>query len=821
MRIVWPELKRNNKMVANWIKIFIYHLKQNKLFSFLNVLGLSIGIAGLIFATLYWNDEHSYDQWNPEKDTVFKVFSDLGENVIWPSNPATLETYLKNDPNVANVVYHDWYQAGFFEYKGKKYSFNKTLNTQNDFFELFPFETVAGSVPTALQKENSIAMNEETAKLFFKEENPIGKQIKYENAILTVTAVYKVPGNSSINPEVVINQMRAVLLESKDHWGDFNFQLMVKLKDPSKVGLVSKKLKDIYFQNKTVKEAKAEGIAVEEYVKTYKPMESILSPLSTIRLHAITHGMPEGKGNYQFLMIMLGLSILILVLSIVNYVNLATANALRRAKEVGVRKIVGASKLDIIKQFLFETIITVIVSILLALAVVELALPYYNDFLEKELIIYGSQFYIQLLLIFVIAVILAGLFPAIYVSNFETLKVLKGNFGRNKKGVWLRNGMLILQFSIASFFIIGSYIVYEQVRHLANKDLGFSGEQVLEISYYKPKTVFNDKNYEQKQFARYTTIKNEISKIDGVVQVATGSFRFGGGNDSSSSFSYHDVNIQGQNIAVDFGMLEMMKIEMAQGRYLDPKIASDTINSMMVNETALAMMNEKNPIDKIVNWNDKKLKIVGVVKDFSLFSPQGKVAPMVFFHFKTVDWMVQNINHIYVKVEASHMEQAIAGIEKFWAKKVDSEYPFRYDFVDKSYKRTYKTYVKQKDLFSLLNVIVILIALFGLFALASFSIQRRMKEIAIRKTLGAETNVLLKELSKQYILFCLIGFLIALFPVYYLLSLWLENFAFRIAISVVPFVVGFIILLILTLLVVLSRAYQATRVDVLKYLKYE
>jgi putative ABC transport system permease protein len=194
---------------------------------------------------------------------------------------------------------------------------------------------------------------------------------------------------------------------------------------------------------------------------------------------------------------------------------------------------------------------------------------------------------------------------------------------------------------------------------------------------------------------------------------------------------------------------------------------------------------------------------------------------MVFFHFKTIDWMLQNASKIHVKISGDNPEQTLAEIEKFWTKKVDTEYPFSYDFVDKAYARTYETYVKQKNLFSLLNVIVILIALFGLFALASFSIQRRMKEIAIRKTLGAETGVLLQELSKQYIVFCLIGFAIALFPVYYLLNKWLENFVFRIAISFTPFIIGFVVLLLLTLLVVLSRAYQATRLDVLKYLKYE
>jgi putative ABC transport system permease protein len=810
-------------MIKSWINIFLHQIKNNKLFTALNVFGLSIGIAGLIFATLYWNDEQSYDQWNPNKDTVFQVLVDLGKGGdAWTNNPVTLEPFIKGDPNIDKMIFcENWYESPLYKYKGKKQVVEKVFNTQNDFFDFFPFTFIKGNAKTVFKDENSIAMSQKTAALFFGTENPIGKQLQCENRTVTVTAVYEIPGNSSIAPNAIVNNMKDRIKNNIDQWGNFNNGWFIKLKDSTKTSELSAKLNSIYYQNKTVKEAKGEGISPQEYEKKYGKFNFIVEPISVSRLYTKGQGMPEGKGNYQFLLIMSGLSILILVLSIVNYINLATANAIRRAKEVGVRKIVGASKLDIINQFLFETIVTVLVSILLAMVIVELSLPYYNEFLGKELIIYGSQFYTQLILIFVLTIIFAGVFPALYVSNFETLKVLKGNFGRSKSGVWLRNGMLILQFAIASFFIIGSYIVYEQVNYLANKDLGFSGSQVLDISYNKPQTIYGQKNYEQIIYNNYNTLKNEISKINGVEKVATGAFRFGGGNDSSSGFSHNGENIQAQNIAVDFDMLEMMKIQIIEGRNLNPKIASDTINSILVNETALEMMKEKNPIGKIVVWNDNKFKIIGIVKDFSLFNPQGKVPPMVFFHFKTVSWMIGNVNDVYVKVNPDNMEQTVAEIEKFWTKNVDTEYPFQYDFVDKSYKRTYQTYVKQKNLFSLLNIIVILIALFGLFSLASYSIQRRMKEIAIRKTLGAETNILLKELSKQYILFCVIGFLIALFPVYYLLNKWLENFAYRIDISMYPFIIGFIALLSLTLLVVLSRAYQATRVDVLKYLKYE
>ncbi|CAM3587936.1 ABC transporter permease [Flavobacterium gelidilacus] len=811
-------------MLKNWTNLFIYHIKNNKLFTILNVLGLSIGIAGLIFATLYWNDEHSYNEWNPGKDNVFQSISKISATDYWASNVAPFEEYFKKDfPEIESYCYFDnWYEEAILKYKNKK-EIVKFTYAQNTFFEMFPFTIVSGSSKNVLNDNTNIAISLDTAKKLFGNENPLGKTLDDGVRKLVVGCIYTIPGKSSMAPEVIVNSIDERMKENKDQWGNFSYGLLLKLKNPDDSDKVAAKMKRLMYENSTVKSAKLEGISPEEWMKKngYVTTEIILEPLSTSRLHAITECYAEGNGNYQFLLIMLCLSILILILSIVNYVNLATANAINRAKEVGVRKILGASKSNIIKQFLFETILTVLFSILLSLVIVELSLPYYNEFLDKNLIIFGNQFYVQLILIFIVTIVFAGVFPAIYVSNFESLKVLKGNFGRSKNGIWLRNGMLILQFAIATFFIIGSYIVYQQIEFISNKDLGFKGDQVASV-WYRNGYNWREKDFKQKVENRYLLIKGELSKIKGVKQVSTGAFVFGSGNGSTTGFSYKGGdNIQARNMGVDFGMLEMMQIKIKEGRFLSDKLTSDTINSMLVNETALKMMNEKDPIGKEVEWNEKKLKIVGVVKDFNLFGPQDRIPPMVFFHYKTVDWMLQNSSRIYVKIDAENPSQTLAEIEKFWIKNVDTEYPFSYDFVDKQYAQTYATYVKQKNLFSLLNITVILIALFGLFALATYSIQRRMKEIAIRKTLGAETSVLLKELSKQYILFCVIGFVIALFPVYYLLTLWLENFAFRITISWVPFAVGFFVLLVLTLVVVLSRAYAATRVNVLKYLKYE
>ena len=519
---------------------------------------------------------------------------------------------------------------------------------------------------------------------------------------------------------------------------------------------------------------------------------------------------------------MAGLSILIMILSIINYINLATASAIKRAKEVGVRKVLGASKRNIIFQFISETIVIVLFSILLALVIVEISLPYYNELLDKDLKIYGSQFYLQLLFIFGIVVLLGGFFPALYISSFEAQKVLKGNFNRSKTGIWLRNSMLVFQFAIAVFFIIGTTIVHQQVNYLTNKNLGFKGDQVIEIDFLKKFDKQSDASYKNDFFQNYLAAKDRLSRIKGVNQVATGNFSFGNGARSSSDYAFQNARIQGLNMAVDFGMMEMMNIKLLEGRYFNSQYASDTINNVMVNETAVKILGIKQPVGKeIVSRNGEKFKIISVVKDFNLRGPQEKNAPMVFTHLKTMPLMLQGVNSIFVKVKGENIEETMSDIEQFWTTKVDTEYPLSYEFVDKKYARSFKEYVKQKNLFSILNVVVVLIAIFGLFALASFSMERRLREIAIRKTLGAETNVLLKELSKQYIVFCAAGFAIGVVPAYLLLEKWLENFAYRITIQIFPFAIAFLSLLFLTLIIVLAKAFQVTRIDVLKYLKYE
>jgi putative ABC transport system permease protein len=803
-------------MLKNWINIFIYHTKNNKFFTALNVLGLSIGIAGLIFATLYWNEEHSYDQWNPEKDKIYAVLNDIGGGNVWAVNSAVAAPILKKtSSDLQDYCYFTSnYNKETIQYNGKIELVNKIFSAQSSFFSFFPYEFIQGSRKSALHDRNSIAISEELASRLFKNENPMGKQVKYAGNFFVVRGVYRLSEKSSVMPEAITTIIEEELEKKRDSWG-LNFGLMLKLKKQSDTTAILKDLNNIYVENNFKKQAKEEGITYEAFLKQYgEPVKAKLLPFSSSRLHLGNCPFPEGTANLHFLRILMGLSILILLLSIVNYINLATANAVKRAKEVGVRKIVGATKQQIITQFVFETSLIALFSLLLALVIVELSLPFYNSLLEKNLVLKGTQFYLQLIFIFILVNLVAGVLPAIYVSNFEPLKVLKGNFSRSKNGIWLRNGMLVLQFAIATFFIIGSFIVYQQVDYMANKDLGFNGAQVMDISF-KPKKG-------KEQFERYKTIRQELLKIKGVQAVSAGVFSIGNDVNSWSGMHYKDnKEVITQQMAIDFGMLDVLGVRIIKGRDLTNKIASDCISNVLLNEAAVKTLLEKDPINKEIIWENRKLKVVGVVNDFNYFGLQNGISPMIFMHITAFDWMQKDLLNISVKIAPQDMPKTIGTIDKFWKEKVDAEYPFEFNFVDRSFARTYKNYQNQSQLFSLLNVIVILIAVFGLFALASFSMERRLREIAIRKTLGAETNVLLKELSKQYVIFCVIGFIIGIIPAYLLLQQWLDFFAFRINIQVLPFIIAFVSLLFLTLTIVLAKAYQVTKIDVLKYLKYE
>ncbi|MGL5235205.1 MAG: ABC transporter permease [Empedobacter falsenii] len=809
-------------MLNNWLKIYLRNTIKNKGFTFLTILGLAIGIAGVIFSTLYWKDESSYNQWNPNKYNVFEVLTKIGKtNDTWPTNEATLVNILKNKTDKVEeyCYYLPWYDGleGVVKINNKKEKIDNVIIAENNFFQFFPFEFVKGSQKEYEKNRNGIAIEENEAKRLFEDKNPVNQTIETSyGKKLVIYGVYRLQKPSSILPKYVASTIYEQIKTDENNWGTYNYGLLLKLKNAEDKNEVKKTIDQIYFDYRTAKAARESGISVQQYIKENGKYEAFLQSLAESRLsdQEVT-GFPEGKGNILFLKITVGLSILILVLSIINYINLATAQAIKRAKEVGVRKVLGASKQNIILQFIFETTITTTFAMIFALALFEILLPSYNILIDKKIEVGLINFLPYLATIFIIVIFFAGILPAIYLANFDIVKVLKGNFSRSKNGIWLRNSMLIIQFTIATFFIVSGIIVTNQISFIARKDLGLKGDQIISVQYNR----YDLKD--GKRYDLYKSFKPDLLKTKGVKNVNAITFDFGSNSGSSSGFDYKGNFVQAQNIGFDYGLIDLLKIQLKEGRDLSENIASDSTENVLVNEKTVEILGTDFKLNTEFNWNDQKLKLVGIVKDFNIDGPEKEIQPMLLMNMKTVDWMNRNMQKILIKIDTDNTEQTIDNIETFWKAKVDNDYPFEYEFVDKQFARSYKNYTKQEKMFKILNVIVITIALFGLFALSSYTIERKYKEIAIRKVLGAETSSLLQILSKQYIYFAFIGFALAILPSYFLMQKWLENFAYRIDISIWIYVFAFVLLLSLTLIVVLIKAYSASRINSLTYLKYE
>lgn len=805
-------------MLKNWFKIFFYNSVKNKAYTLLTILGLAIGITGVIFSTLYWKDENSYNKWNPGKQNIFEVISILPDGANWGFAQAPLAENIavKTDNVTAFCYYTPYYTENTFTVNNKKEYFQDILITQNNFFDFFPFEFVRGSNAAFKANKYGIAMEEKEAIRIFGDKNPINRTVTGASGTsYPILAVYRLNKYSSLKPKYVLSSVYDNLANDEGSWGNYNYGLMLKLKNPEDAPSIIKIGNEILLENKVKAAALEEGVSMKQYLKEYGTYTIDLQSLSDARLGKKVTGFQEGKGNLLFLRIILALSFLILALSVINYINLSTAQAIRRAKETGVRKVMGASKGNIIVQYVFETGIITLFSLMLALSIAEVTLPLYNELINKDLEIIFSEYIAYLLTIFCTVVLFAGVFPAVYIANFDVLKVLKGNFSRSRNGIWIRNGMLVIQFTIATFFISGGIVVTQQISHLAQKDLGFNADQIINIK-------FNGDDMGRK-FDFYESFKQDLLKIKGVKNVNISTFRFGNSASSSSSFSLPDskFSTQAQNIAFDFGFLEMLNIQLVSGRDLSSDIASDSTENILMNERAIRDLGGKVPLGTEFTWNGQKMKLVGVVKDFNMSSPQNEVPPMLLMHMRTVNWMQSNVNTVLIKVDPVDIAATMSSIEKFWKQKVNTDTPFEYDFVDRQFARSYESYVKQQKLFMVMNTVVISIALFGLFALSSFTMERRYKEIAIRKVVGAETRSLLILLSRHYIYLAVLGFILAVVPSYLLMNRWLENFAYRIDISMWMFIITFAVLLTLTLAVIMLKAYAATRINLLNYLKYE
>ncbi len=804
-------------MLNNWLKIAFINYKKNWLSTLINLFGLTIGLTRFMLILMHWNDEESYEQWNPKKNTIYAFQQhNKKDNTYSPSISYPIaDRAAKLIPEIKDYVLFSGAGMGFKMTTQNKTVYQKDgMAVSESFFNFFPFKLVSGSFKEALRNENSLAISTKAAKSLFGKTNVAGERVTFDRKNYIITAVYELPeGNSVIKPQFVMLAYEQ-LKNDKEGWGNFNYGCFFMLdKDADTEAVQEKLLKDV-FEYRARMNAQGSGLTPQKYLELYGPQGSLLTPLGKMKLHGKAYWF--GTGDLKTMMILFSLSVLIVILSAINFINLKTAQASQRAKEIGVRKAIGSTRLTLTLQFLLETFLICFASYILSLALTELILPGFNKFFDKEIVMNDWHIYFYSLVMILTVTLISGLIPALYLANFKAIETLKGNFARSRHGIWLRNGILTLQLIISSFFIIGGLIVNSQVKHMMNKDLGYNGRQVFLVSF--------SENSAQ-PWLKYERIKNEMKKIKGVDDVSFGEAVAGSYRYSNSNMNYQDKIIYAQHGSMDYNYLQFMGIKLLKGRWLNPKLASDTINNVLVNETFVkqfgwtdeqAFKNEFRP-----GFDDKPYKIVGIVKDFNIKSLKSAVEPMIFFHYRATSWKRYNVYNIQLKLKPDDIDGTVNRIKTYWQNNVEPGYPFDSYFVDKQFAKTFEKYQKQQTLFTILNAMVLMVALLGLFALSSLMIEQKLKDVAIRKTLGASDRSLVFGLTKQFLWITLTAVLISMPISYYLMNEWLKDFAYRIDMPAFPFVLSLILLLILTFAVVSIKAYQATKVNLVKYLKYE
>lgn len=809
-------------MLKNWLKIAFINYQKNWLSTIINVLGLSVGLSVFLLIFIYWQNEKSYEKWIPNHENIYLVEtgnSSMGQMIV-SSYPALSVSKEKFSEIEDFAIANSW---DFFKTRliaGDRSVYTSATWATESYFDFFPMERIAGNLKNAISDDGKIAISEETAKALFGDEYKecIGKIIKADgqnNKDYVVSAVYKFPSSHTVfTPGFVLRNKD---IDRNDlQWTNYSYIGYFKIKPGTDVRNLEKKLSEQLNEHEKIAMLKWSG-KYDEKDKT----EVFLTPISTMKLDA--KGLGINKGDKRSIMVLLGLSGLILLLSGINLINLKTAQASQRAKEVGIRKASGSTRGQIITQFLLENLIICLASFIIAFALVEILLPSYNKFLNKEMTLNDPKVFLYSGILLIVFAFISGIIPALYLSNFKPIHTLKGNFARSKHGIWLRNSILTLQLAVSSFFIICSLIIYFQVNYMLNKDLGFKGDQIIQIDFKK--TDWHD-DYTYKKYLR---LKTEISKIHGV-EAVTGSINTmanGIANASSVKNALDTTKaVNGVGLGgIDYNYFEFYKMKFASGRDLDMRKASDTMFGAVANESFIKKMgwNKNNALGKEVypGWDShKKYKILGVLKDFNMNGVDAPVEPILFFNYDR-SWAKNNMQNVQIKLSKEDINGTIEKIKEFWTLKAEPGYPFDYEFVDKRFAKTFEKFQKQRTLFTILNSIVLTVALLGLFALSSLLIDQKLKDVAIKKALGADEKMIIWDLTKRFLLICILAVFIS-FPFgYYAMNEWLKDFAYRIEMPWWPYLLSLVLLLILTFSVVSIKAFKATKVNLVKYLKYE
>ena len=810
-------------MFRNYLKVALRNLWKNKAFSAINIIGLSAGLAVCLLIVLYVKDELSYDKHNTQAENIYRLDADIffnGTQFISSVSPAPLAPMLKKDyPQVVQYVR----LRNFGDIRIKKDNQNiqnhNAVFADSTFFQVFSIPMIAGNRLTALNEPNSIVIDETTAKKYFASTDVLGKTLYVDNSVnCKITGVIRDMPHQSHFHFSFIRPMRDTYHDDQNDWLSNNYASYVLVRPGVTQASLQKQV------NATINNYLAKQLeqvlhtSASEMSKGGNHFIYPVMPLTDIHLRSNKSYEFEANGNVAYVYIFSVIAAFILLIACVNFMNLSTARSANRAKEVGIRKVAGSLRSNLITQFLTESVLVSFFSLILALGIAALLLPLFNQLAGKQmsvLTLFSSWLLPVLIALVIVVGCVAGSYPAFYLSSFQPVQVLKGSIAKGFKSSWLRSGLVVFQFFISIALIIGTIVIYNQLNYIRSREIGYNRDQVLVIN----NTYVLDRQIK--------TFKQEMLKISGVQSAAiAGSLPTETGHNQNGWFKDPTLDAKKVIILTDFyadqNYIPTLGMQMAAGRNFSLDFPTDS-SAVIVNETAAKLLGFKNPLGETLyrpggyasdgSFTSKAFDIIGIVKDFNFSSMHDKVGPLIIS-------LGENYGRVAMRINSKNIPGLISQVENKWNSMAPGQ-PFSYTFLDADFNKIYEAEQRTGKLFISFAVFAIFIACLGLFGLVTYAAEQRIKEIGIRKVLGASVVEIVTMISKDFVKLVLIASVIA-FPVaWWMMSKWLQSFAYRINISWWVFALAGLLTIAIALITVSFQAIRAALSNPVKSLRTE
>lgn len=802
-------------MIKNYLKTAWRNFKSNKIFSFINIVGLSVGLTCFVLIAVYVYDELNYDTYPSAAKNIYRVNLNVAGNGtvdIYPNVDFAVGPGMKAAfPEIKDVA-RMAPAKDFVKYGDQQFKEDKLAFADYNFLQLFSIPLLSGNDKQALVDPNSVVISKEFAKKYFGDHDPVGKSlvIGLRDAVYKVTGVFdKVPTNSHFHFDAFISLSTfRIQHPTWSNLGEFTYLMLNENADIKKLEAKFPQLVEKYVVPEVQQDM---GVSLAEAKKSVSNFVFTLQPLKDIHLYSHTKYELEPNGDIQYVYIFSALAFFILLLACVNFTNLSIARSVKRAKEVGVRKVMGSAKSHLIKQFLSESVMVTFAAMLLAFALIALLLPYFNGMAGKRIELdyfLNYKFFLLISALIFFVGILAGIYPSFFLSSFNPVKVLKGAVVKGKQKNILRSGLIVFQFFVSTALIIATAIVYQQLNFMHNKRLGYDKEQVL----FLPDGRLLDKSQD--------AFKQELSKDSRVM--ASSISRSVPGDNFIDGTQVHPVNENGNGAEihmniyhVDYDYLATLGMQVKQGRYFSKELPTDSA-AVVINEEAAKQLgwDQSTAIGKtIVRSGQQNYKVIGVLNDFHYTSAKEKIAPLMMM-------LGGNYGGLVVKIKTTEVTGFLNDLKTKW-NSFSPKGPLSYYFLDEKFASLYASELRTQQIFSAFALIAILIAALGLFGLSAFVIEQRTKEIGIRKVLGASVQQLLLLVSREFLALVVIAFLIAIPATYWAMHKWLESYAYRIEIGTGVFVMAGCVAVLIALLTISFQAVKAAISNPVKSLRTE